>query len=414
MSAITKPRQPISKSQWGWILYDLANTIFALGVVGLYLPAWLKSEGLRDSALALTAALAGITVIALAPLVGAHSDRSGRRLPALGFTTAVAIGATAGLASFPPVVTLLLLGLGLVGLNVGASLYDALLGDVAKPEERGRISGLGVGIGYVGSFIGLGLGRLSFEVFDAGYAATFLFLAVGFLLFSVPLFLWLHEPKARKAMGPEMATRFSPLGLIESWKAASRTPGVVRFLVGRFLYTDAINTLIGGFLTIFVLTELNLDTGQVNNLLALAILTAILGGIGGGRVVQRIGARATLRVTLLAWVVAILLGVVAAAADSIGVIWVVGGIGGLALGGTWTADRVLMLELSPPERLGEFYGLYATVGRFATIIGPLAWALVVDALGWGRSAAMLVLASFVLAGFFVIKGSPSRDFDKAS
>jgi len=63
-----------------------------------------------------------------------------------------------------------------------------------------------------------------------------------------------------------------------------------------------------------------------------------------------------------------------------------------------------MLELSPPAKLGEFYGLYATVGRFATILGPLVWAAVVDGLGWGRRIAMLILAGFVLAGFFVIRG----------
>jgi UMF1 family MFS transporter len=362
----------------------------------------LQDEGLPDSALAVTEALAGLTVIVLAPFIGARSDRSGRRLPGLAITTGIAVGATAALATFSPTVTLVLLGLGLIGLNIGAALYDALLASVAEPEERGRMSGFGVGVGYLGSFIGLGLGRLAFDVLDAGYVTTFRLLAAGFLLFSLPLFFWLREAPARQQSPPSL--RLVLTGLIDSWKAASRTPGIMRFLTGRFLYTDAINTLIGGFLAIFVLTELELDTSQVNSLLGLAIAAAIVGGLGGGRLVQRLGAQTTLRAALLSWVVAIVLGVVAAHTASTELIWLVGAIGGAALGATWTADRVLMLELSPPARLGEFYGLYATVGRFATILGPLVWATVVDGLGWGRSMAMLILAGFVLAGFFVILG----------
>ena len=45
-----------------WVVYDLANTIFALGVVGLYFPEWLTTSGLSDSSLAVTAAAAGSLV----------------------------------------------------------------------------------------------------------------------------------------------------------------------------------------------------------------------------------------------------------------------------------------------------------------------------------------------------------------
>jgi MFS-type transporter involved in bile tolerance (Atg22 family) len=62
-----------------------------------------------------------------------------------------------------------------------------------------------------------------------------------------------------------------------------------------------------------------------------------------------------------------------------------------------------MVHLSPRERLGEFYGLYATVGRFASILGPLTWALVVDVLGWGRRAAMGALAVFIFLGWLNLR-----------
>ena len=49
---------------------------------------------------------------------------------------------------------------------------------------------------------------------------------------------------------------------------------------------------------------------------------------------------------------------------------------GFSLGGVWAADRPYMLRLTPPARVGEFYGLYGMVGRFSSITGPGIWALV--------------------------------------
>ena len=72
-------------------------------------------------------------------------------------------------------------------------------------------------------------------------------------------------------------------------------------------------------------------------------------------------------------------------------------------GATWSSDRVVMTRISPPRHLGEFYGLYATVGRFATIGGPLVWAIIVDGLGIGRNVAMAALAVFVAAGWWILR-----------
>ena len=34
-----------------------------------------------------------------------------------------------------------------------------------------------------------------------------------------------------------------------------------------------------------------------------------------------------------------------------------------------------MLRLTPPDRVGEFYGLYGMVGRFSAITGPMLWSV---------------------------------------
>ncbi len=399
---------PARSSTRAWVVYDLANTIFALGVIGLYFPAWMAENDIPDGRLALVEALAGLTVIFAAPWIGARTDHSGRRLPSLAWTTAVAVSMTLLLDLGPQVLTFAALAVALIGFNTGSVVYDALLPDVSTDETRGLVSGLGVGVGYLGSFIGLGLGILTLDLLGWSYAATFRSLGIGFLVFAIPTFLLVRERPRSPAPGPPPSALTLATEVAEAWRRAARYPDAFRFLIGRFLYTDAINTLIGGFLTIFVIEELEMTVADSRNLLGGAILAAMLGGLGGGRMAQRFGPLRTLRWMLIGWMVAIGFGVGAAMTGSLALAWMIAPLGGFALGGTWAADRFVMLRVSPPRHLGEFYGLYAMVGRFATILGPLIWALSVDVLHLGRPAAMGALGLFVLAGWIRLRGVDDR------
>jgi UMF1 family MFS transporter len=383
------------------MIYDLANTIFALGVVGLYFSDWLVSEGHPDSYLAGVQAAAAAVVIFLAPWAGARSDVLGRRVPTLAATTVLAVIATSLLAIGPVWMTLAVLWMAVVSVNTGSVVYDALLVDVSTEKTRGRVSGWGIGVGYIGSFIGLGLGLLALDVLDWGYPGAFRLIAVSFLVFAIPSFLFIHE-RPGVAGVPLPTVRDIAHRLAHSWRKASEYESVIPFLVGRFFYTDAINTLIGGFLAIFVIDELGLDRGFFTTLMGIAITAAVFGGIGAGPLIERWGPLRVLRTVLLGWIVAIAAGVVAAITGITGIAWVIGPMGGFALGATWASDRVVMIRVSPPRHLGEFYGLYATVGRFATIGGPLVWAIIVDVAGLPRSFAMAALGIFIAVGWLIL------------
>lgn len=384
-----------------WVVYDLANTIFALGVVGLYFSDWMIEEGHPDSLLAGVQITAAAVVIFLAPWIGARSDVLGKRVPALIVTTVIAVLATAVLASGPIWLTVVALWVAVVAVNTGSVVYDALLVDVSTEDNRGRISGYGVGVGYVGSFIGLGLGLLALDVLGWGFPGVFRLIAVAFLVFAIPSFLFVKErPGVAEAELPSVGDIVARLA--RSWRMATKYDGVVPFLIGRFFYTDAINTLIGGFLAIFVIDELGLDRAFFTALMGVAITAAIVGGIGSGRFIEKHGPLRVLRLVLIIWMVAIAAGVVAAITGMTDIAWVIGPLGGIALGATWSADRVVMVRVSPPAHLGEFYGLYATVGRFATILGPLVWAVIVDVLDLPRSFAMGALILFIAIGWTIL------------
>lgn len=396
-----EPSGPTRLATASWIVYDLANTIFALGVVGLYFSDWLAAEGHPDSFLAGVQVAAAAVVIFLAPWAGARSDVLGKRVPTLVVTTVMAVIATSLLAIGPVWFVLAMLWIAVVSVNTGAVVYDALLVDVSTEENRGKISGWGIGVGYVGSSIGLGLGILALDVFGWGYPGAFRLIAGAFLLFALPSFFFIDE-RAGRSDADLPGIRDIVRRLIQSWGTARRYDGVVHFLVGRFFYTDAINTLIGGFLALFVLQELGLDRGFVTTLLGIAIAGAMVGGIGAGPFIERYGPLRVLRWVLVMWILAIASGIVASVSGMTAIAWVIGPLGGIALGATWASDRVVMIRVSPPRYLGEFYGLYATVGRFATIAGPLVWALIVDLAGLSRNVAMGALALFIAIGWTIL------------
>lgn len=402
------------------MIYDLANTIFALGVGSLFFaewladnqgrlppfPSWLGRGDPADLALTIAVDAAMLVVIVLGPWIGALSDHRGSRIRYLIPMTVVAVIPTFFLASLGVVGSLILFSVALVGFNLGSVVYDALLPDVSTPQNVGIVSGIGIAVGYLGSFIAVGVGFLLLD--DFGHAAVFKVIAILFALFAIPTFLWVRERPRPAEIGEPPSLRSSVRRLVASWRLARRHEGVARFLVGRFLYTDAVNTLIGGYLTIYAKEELGFTSGELQALLTAAISAAVVGGYFGGRLVDRIGPRRLLHAVLYAWMIAMIVGIIAGGTGNKALAWPLGGLGGLALGATWASDRVYMQRISPPRHLGEFYGLYAMVGRFATLLGPLTWGLIVTVAGLPREVALGALVVFLVAGRIVLQGVTDR------
>ena len=409
--------RPSRLSVGSWALYDLANTIFALGVGSLYFASWLtdhvdglpsvlRGNGDADLALAVVVDVSMVVVIVLGPWIGARSDHRGPRSRFLIPSTVLAVVPTLFLATASPFWSLTLYGVALIGFNLGSVVYDAMLPDVSTPENIGRVSGMGIAVGYLGSLAAWGIGKALLDPY--GYPAVFRAIAVAFLLFALPSFFLVRERPRAVVPGPAPHLLGSLRRLIDAWQRTRQYRGVTRFLVGRFFYTDAVNTLIAGFLTIYAIEEVGFSDSQVQDLLIVAIGGSMIGGYLGGRLVDVVGPRRLLHWTLHIWVVAFVIGIAAGATGSQALAWPLGALGGLALGSTWAADRVYMQRISPPRYLGEFYGLYATVGRFATILGPLVWGLVVTVLGLPREVALGALALMLVTGRVILQKVDDR------
>ena len=403
-----------------WVIYDLANTIFSMGVVSLYFSLYIRDEvgaTRADSAYGLVSAISMGMIFVISPLLGAMTDRARRRMPFLVWSTIVCVGLTALLARSGYVATLILFILANAAYQAGLQFYDAMLPDVTTEENRGRVGGVGIGIGYLGSYIAVGLG-LFFGTGDM--PRLFLLIAAFFLLFSIPCFLFVKErgnPNPRPLLSWD-ALVGSTHDTIATVRNGHLYPGLIRFLVGRVFYTDAINTVISimTLYTVNVAVASGLDEGHAKKtaqlIMMVAITFAVLGGFTWGWIVDRIGPKRTLNAVLIMWMCTF------AAAAAMGLLhaplplfYVVASAAGIALGGVWAADRPLMLRLTPPDRIGEFYGLYGMVGRFSAITGPVIWAIVAKLTvenglmspERGQGIGVIVLSVLVVISYLILR-----------
>lgn len=357
-----------------------------MGVVSMFFPLWVRQEvGAQraDATVGFVTASSMAAIFLLSPIIGSMTDRARRRLPFLTVSTACCIVFTLLMGRVGSVGTLVAFALANAFYQAGLQFYDALLPSVSTPATRGRIGGVGVGVGYVGSFFAIGLSLLGAK---RGWPVAWLIscAAILFLAFAVPCFLWVNE-RENPAPGRVWSltqTRQALVRTLATLRSANEHRGLTRFLIGRLFYTDPINTVIA-IMTLYAINVAqtsgigHADATKLASLVMFgAVVFAIFGGLGAGRLVDRYGSRWVLSWVLWSWALTFLL---AAALGIFGLPWqllmIVSALAGISLGATWSADRPLMLELTPPERLGEFYGLYGMVGRFAAVIGPLLWGI---------------------------------------
>ncbi|MDV2478659.1 MAG: MFS transporter [bacterium] len=411
-----------------WCFYDFANTIFSMNVVSLYFPLWLTADlGASDLWVSL-ANSASMALVALSmPLLGVLADHGRRRRAFLVVFTAAACAFTAliGMGGrVSPAAAVVAFIAANYAYQGGLVFYNALLPAVAGPAEVGRISGYGVALGYLGAIAGM-IFVLPFAtgslfgwhvpfITGGGRAATFLPTAVLFALFAMPCLLWVteaSEPRPAPARGLSWVEAFGKVR--ETLTNARLYPGLRAFLVAKFLYEEAIATVII-FMAVYANRVWGFTDSELTPFFILSTVSAVAGSLVLGRLVDRVGPKRTLEGVLVGWLVCL---VVLALARHRLVAWVLGSAIGICLGGTWTAARPLLVRLVPGDELGEFFGLYAMSGKVAAIVGPLVWGGIVWAAAGLPGAlryrlAVAVLAVMVGAGLGILRRYVPSDLER--
>ena len=211
---------------------------------------------------------------------------------------------------------------------------------------------------------------------------------------------------------PDLQERFKRAQEVD---LAYSVPGLGRFLLGRFFYSDAVNTVIV-VMSVVASKAKGLSPTYTNLLLLSLTVVAVIASFLWGRMVDRSGPKRTLVAVLISWAVGLTLGVISLSISGVAGLALfafAGAILGSGLGGVQVSDRVLMVRLAPPARIGEFFGLYGLVGKGSQVIGQLLYGLIiglflVEGQNGAYQLAVLSLLGTMLVGLWLLRGVSDR------
>ncbi|MCW5890423.1 MAG: MFS transporter [bacterium] len=394
-----------------WALYDWAASSHATVVETFVFAAYFTRSVATDETVGTaqwgnTIGVAGLVVALAGPILGAITDRGGRRKPWIAACTGLSVAATAALWLVRPDPAWAPFGLLMVALaTIGAELafvpYNAMLPDLAPAARLGRWSGWAWGLGYAGGVACLlvalwlvqgGAVTLGLPGDAAGpVRATFLLTAVWFGVFALPLFLWTPDLAApRMRMAAAVREGLGQLGA--SLRRLRGRRVVLRFLVARMIYIDGLATVfaLGG---VYAAGTFDMSEKEV---LLFGIALNATSGIGAAAFAfldDRLGPRTVIVASLVGLVLCLLAALLARTPPGF---WAAGMALGLFVGPVQASSRSLLARLAPPELRAELFGLYALSGKVTAFLGPILVGWLTLAAGSQRVGFAVVLAFFVV------------------
>ena len=437
-SATGNVAEPVTKKGiWGWMLFDWASQPFHTLIITFIFAPYFASSVASDPTTGqaqwgYAAAIGGILIAVLSPVLGSIADASGPRKPWIGGFSALAIvgafslwwavpdagssGVLFALAAF--VITM-------IGFEFAAVFNNAMMPDLVPRAQLGRLSGNAWAFGYIAGLLTLVVVLTTMATNDAGKTLIGLDPLFGidaaakegeraagpltglwYLVFVLPLFLFTPDaPKRIRAAG---AVKRGLHGLATTIRTLPTNRSLFAYLGSSMIYRDALNGLytFGGIYAVGVLGWSIVEVGIFG---ILANLTGVIGAWIGGKADAARGPKFVVVTSVLVLMLAsftvvtttpteaffIPLGEGTSVPDI--VFYICGGLIGAAGGSLQAASRTLMVDQAEPDRMTEAFGLYALSGRATSFLAPALIAVVTDLTGSQRLGVTPIVVLFLLA-----------------
>jgi len=407
----------VTPEQRAWAWYDCGNSAYFTTVITAIFPAFFASYAAAGMAPGEATTrfgvitTVGMAIVAIAaPVLGAYGDYTARRKRLLVACAAIGIASTFALTTIVEGGwrwAALLFVIGNVGVSGSLVFYDSMLPSVATPEETDRVSSAGYALGYLGGGLLLVLNLawvlqpqwfgLSGTV--AAIKLSFVSVGVWWLLFLVPLLR--HVPEPPRLVAPGELSGAGAVGasfarLAHTFVEIRQYRQAFLALLAMLVYQDGIQTIIR-FAGIY---GAEVGVGQSAQIAAFAMVQLLgvpfafaFGALGG-----RIGTQRAIFLALGVYTVAAVLGYFMQNATHF---FLLAGLVATVQGGAQALSRSLFARMIPLAKTSEYFGFYAVVERFATILGPLVFTLSGALTGSSRSAVAGMILFFVAGGWLL-------------
>ncbi len=405
---------------FSWALWDWGTSAFSVIITTFVFPIFIvqalfaadkASEAGLESAFSWAYVASGIVVALVAPVLGQRADRSRKTKTWLGVNSFVVGLACILMVFLVPDSGFFVFGLVLYAIaNVFYEFAfvnnNTVLVQISNPQNIGRVSGFGWGLGYIGGivallvvllgFVGLGEGTGIFGITQDGQLnvrMAFLFTGLWVILFTIPVLV--GTPKAPALDMGKPLSLFASYGklfrdIAALWRNERTT---VRFLIASAIFRDGLAAVF----TLGAVIAAAVFGFETRDIIFFGIAANLVAGIGvflGGVIEDRIGPKKLIIASLIGLIIG---GLYVFAFRDMGTItfWIGGLILSFFVGPTQSASRTFLGRLTTPGREGELYGLYATTGRGLAWITGLIFAITIAVSGdtaWGIFAIVMVLA----------------------
>ena len=397
-----------------WCLYDWANSVLATIIFTFVFAVYFSRGVVGDEVLGsaywgYSIGIAGLIVAIMGPILGAISDTFGPRKPLLLILTLITILSTIAMYWVMPDpsymwMALFLIGIATIGFELAQAQYNAMLSDIAPPSKMGRVSGQAWAMGYFGGLVCLVVALVGFIGFggDTGLLsltkesslnvrATCLLAAIWYLIFALPLFLYVPDRPTIKREKGLLKKSFQNLWkTIKSLFKADKNIG--RFLIASAIYRDGLNTLftVGG---LYAAGTFGMEFQEI---LIFAIglnVTSGLGALAFAAMDDKRGAKLVITISLIALII---LGTGIIITDDKTIFMALALALGLFIGPAQSSSRALMARLSPKGQSTELFGIYAMTGKSIAFTGPLAFALITQITDSQRLGMIAIIALWAI------------------